>query len=307
MLLVIDAGNSSISLGLFETPDVGAPDGNTPGGRPTLLWTVKIAADPQRSADEYRLTLGLLLRDGGYSPADVDAVALGSVVPALTHTLREALGRLCRRSDGTPVPLRTVSAGTRTGLVLQIDDPAQLGADIVTGAAAAVWLYGTPVAVLDFGTATVLSCVDANRTLLGVSIAPGMQTSLDGLRGAAALIPHVELRAPENVLGRNTADSVRAGVVYGTAAMADGLVEHPADRSVLRHPLLPPPDAPGGRTDVIRAVPRLCADCPARGTAKEVRRSAILLFSIPMTAFGDRFLSHRKMIINFTRRTRMGR
>ena len=102
MLLVIDAGNSSISLGLFETPDVGAPDGNTPGGRPALLWNVKIAADPQRSADEYRLTLGLLLRDGGYSPADVDAVALGSVVPALTHTLREALGRLCRGSDGTP-------------------------------------------------------------------------------------------------------------------------------------------------------------------------------------------------------------
>ncbi len=235
MLLVIDAGNSSISLGLFETPDVGAPDGNTPGGRPTLLWTVKIAADPQRSADEYRLTLGLLLRDGGYSPADVDAVALGSVVPALTHTLREALGRLCRRSDGTPVPLRTVSAGTRTGLVLQIDDPAQLGADIVTGAAAAVWLYGTPVAVLDFGTATVLSCVDANRTLLGVSIAPGMQTSLDGLRGAAALIPHVELRAPESVLGRNTADSVRSGVVYGTAAMADGLVER-----TLREARLPP-------------------------------------------------------------------
>ena len=229
MLLVIDAGNSSISLGLFETPDVGAPDGNTPGGRPALLWNVKIAADPQRSADEYRLTLGLLLR------ADVDAVALGSVVPALTHTLREALGRLCRGSDGTPVPLRTVSAGTRTGLVLQVDDPAQLGADIVTGAAAAVWLYGTPVAVLDFGTATVLSCVDANRTLLGVSIAPGMQTSLDGLRGAAALIPHVELRAPESVLGRNTADSVRAGVVYGTAAMADGLVER-----TLREAHLPP-------------------------------------------------------------------
>lgn len=184
MLLVIDAGNSSISLGLFETPDVGAPDGNTPGGRPALLWNVKIAADPQH---------------------------------------------------GTPVPLRTVSAGTRTGLVLQVDDPAQLGADIVTGAAAAVWLYGTPVAVLDFGTATVLSCVDANRTLLGVSIAPGMQTSLDGLRGAAALIPHVELRAPESVLGRNTADSVRAGVVYGTAAMADGLVER-----TLREAHLPP-------------------------------------------------------------------
>lgn len=105
----------------------------------------------------------------------------------------------------------------------------------MTGAAAAVWLYGTPVAVLDFGTATVLSCVDANRTLLGVSIAPGMQTSLDGLRGAAALIPHVELRAPESVLGRNTADSVRAGVVYGTAAMADGLVER-----TLREAHLPP-------------------------------------------------------------------
>ncbi len=235
MLLAIDAGNSSISLGLFATPDIAAPDGGTSAGRPALLWSAKIAADPQRSADEYRMMLGLLLRDGGCSPADVDAVALGSVVPALTHMLREAVGRLCLRADGTPVVIRTVSAGTRTGLVLQVDDPSQLGADIVTGAAAAVWLYGTPVAVLDFGTATVLTCVDANRTLLGVSIAPGTQTSLDGLRGAAALIPHVELRAPESVLGRSTADSVRAGVVYGTAVMADGLVER-----ALREAHLPP-------------------------------------------------------------------
>ena len=96
------------------------------------------------------------------------------------------------------------------------------------------------------------------------------------------LSPHVELRAPESVLGRNTADSVRAGVVYGTAAMADGLVERTLREAHLPlihrwsppagcrtdSSLLPPPDAPGGRTDVIRAVPRLCAYCPARGTAE---------------------------------------
>lgn len=248
MLLAVDVGNSSISLGLFETPDKNETGADTQGTRPALLWTAKAAADPQRSSDEYRMMLGLLLHDGGFAPSEIDAVSLGSVVPALTHTLRDAIGNLCRGTAGTAVPIRTVSAGIRTGLILQVEDPAQLGADIVTGAAAAVWLYGTPVAVLDFGTATVLSCVDANRTLLGVTIAPGIQTSLDGLRGSAALIPHVELHAPESVLGRSTADSVRSGVVYGTAAMADGLIERALQESHL------PSDTPvvvtGGLTGI---------------------------------------------------------
>lgn len=222
MLLAIDIGNSSISLGLFVTPAVGA---GLTSARPQLGSKAKIAADPRRSADEYRITLNQLLRDGGYTPADVDAAVIGSVVPSLTHSLREAVARLCRPADGSELPIRTVGAGTRSGLILSVDDPAQLGADIVTNAAAAVWLYGAPVVVLDFGTATVLSCVDGSKTLLGVSILPGLQTSLDGLHGAAALLPNVELRCPESVLGRSTADAICAGVVYGSAAMAEGLVE----------------------------------------------------------------------------------
>lgn len=222
MLLAIDIGNSSISLGLFDTPDGGA---GLTSARPQLGSKAKIAADPRRSADEYRITLNQLLRDGGYTPADVDAAVIGSVVPSLTHSLREAVARLCRPADGSELPIRTVGAGTRSGLILSVDDPAQLGADIVTNAAAAVWLYGAPVVVLDFGTATVLSCVDGSKTLLGVSILPGLQTSLDGLHGAAALLPNVELRCPESVLGRSTADAICAGVVYGSVAMAEGLVE----------------------------------------------------------------------------------
>lgn len=238
MLLTMDAGNSSISLGLFDLPDPASPDRIPCDMRPPLRWKAKIAADTHRSADEYRVVLALLLREGGFTASDIRAVALGSVVPALSHTLREAVDRLCRRPDGTSVPVRTVGTGTRTGLILHVDDPAQLGADIVANAAAAVWLYGAPVTVLDIGTATVLSCIDGKRTLLGVSIAPGPQTSLDGLRGAAALIPHVELRAPKGILGRSTSDSVCAGVMYGTAAMADGLIAHALQEAHL------PPDTP---------------------------------------------------------------
>lgn len=222
MLLAIDIGNSSISLGLFDIP---VPGGVKTNHRPVLHWTAKIAADRQRSADEYRVTLTLLLREGGYAPAMIHAVIIGSVVPSLTHSLREAVVRLCPPADGSELPIRIVGAGTRSGLILSVEDPAQLGADIVTNASAAVWLYGAPVAVLDLGTATVLSCVDGNKTLLGVSILPGLQTSLDGLRGAAALLPNVELRSPERVLGRNTADAICAGVVFGAVAMAEGLID----------------------------------------------------------------------------------
>lgn len=259
MLLTIDAGNSSISLGLFDLPNPTAPDRTSSSIRPSLRWNAKIAADIHRSADEYRVVLALLLRESGFNSSDIRAVALGSVVPALSHTLREAVDRLCRHPDGTSVPIRTVGTGTRTGLILHVDDPAQLGADIVANAAAAVWLYGAPVTILDIGTATVLSCVDGNRTLLGVSIAPGPQTSLDGLRGAAALIPHVELRSPGGILGRNTADSVCAGVIYGTAAMADGLIRH-----TLREAQLPP-DTPvvatGGLVSLVLPFCRCRMNC----------------------------------------------
>ena len=212
MLVAVDNGNSSISVGLIETNTVG-------GQRPNLCRCFKIATECRRSADEYAMILRELLLDFAECITDV---VLGSVVPALTYTLREAVTRLTKSVD---VPVITVGSGVRTGVGLSVDEPGILGADIVANAAAAVWLYEAPAVILDFGTVTVLSAVNSSRSLVGVSIVSGVRTSLESLRNAAAQIQFVSLEEPGPLLGRNTADAARSGIIYGTACMVDGLID----------------------------------------------------------------------------------
>ncbi len=213
MLLALDIGNSSISLGLFPLPTTAAPAAD----RPTPTLTAKLSANPGRTADEYAVIIKSLLVEHITS---VREAVLGSVVPQLTHTLEAAVKRLCG-----DIPILHIGGGVRTGISLRVDDPAALGADIVTAATAAVRLYGAPVVFFDYGTATVCGAVNAARELVGVSIAPGLSASLDGLRAAAAQIPCLELKAPDGPLGKNTPAAIRAGVVGGTALMTDGLID----------------------------------------------------------------------------------
>ena len=213
MLLAIDIGNSSISLGLF---DLTAAD-----SRPTPALTAKLSAATGRTADEYAVIIRGLLADKGYHGA-ITAAVMGSVVPQLTHTLEAAVQKL---GGDTPIPVTHIGGGVRTGISLRVEDPAALGADIVTNASAAVKLYGAPVIFLDFGTATVCGAVNLARELVGVSISPGVSTSLEGLRAAAAQIPYMELKAPDTALGKNTAAALRSGLVLGTACMIDGMIE----------------------------------------------------------------------------------
>ena len=212
MLLAIDVGNSSISLGLF---DLTATD-----PRPAPALTAKLSAATGRTADEYAVIIRGLLADKGYHGA-ITAAVMGSVVPQLTHTLEAAVQKL---GGDTPIPVTHIGGGVRTGISLRVEDPAALGADIVTNASAAVKLYGAPVIFLDFGTATVCGAVNMARELVGVSISPGVTTSLEGLRAAAAQIPYMELKAPDSALGKNTAAALRSGLVLGTACMIDGMI-----------------------------------------------------------------------------------
>ena len=210
MLLAIDIGNSSISLGLFDLTQT--------ADRPTPVMTAKLSAATGRTSDEYAVLIRGLLSEKGYA-GSLTAAVIGSVVPQLTHTLEAAVQKI-----GKNIPVTHIGGGVRTGISLRVDDPSALGADIVTNAAAAVSLYGAPVIFLDFGTATVCGAVNMARELTGVSIAPGVTTSLEGLRAAAAQIPYMELKAPETALGKNTTAAIRAGVVLGTACMVDGMI-----------------------------------------------------------------------------------
>ena len=213
MLLALDIGNSSISLGVF---DLTAQE-----TRPTPVLTAKLSADTGRTADEYAVIIRGLLSERGYHAA-LTAAVMGSVVPQLTHTLEAAVRKL---GGDSPIPVTHIGGGVRTGISLRVDDPSALGADIVTNAAAAVKLYGTPVIFLDFGTATVCGAVNPSKELVGVSIAPGVTTALEGLRAAAAQIPYLELKAPDTALGKNTPAAIRSGLILGTACMIDGLIE----------------------------------------------------------------------------------
>ena len=217
MLLAIDIGNSSISLGLFELTSA--------ADRPTPVMTAKLASAVGRTADEYAVIIRGLLADKGHEgrvTRPIRAAVMGSVVPQLTHTLESAIQKL---EGSTPIPVTHIGGGVRTGISLRVDDPSALGADIVTNAAAAVRLYGAPVIFLDFGTATVCGAVNMARELTGVSIAPGLTTALEGLRAATAQLPYMELKAPEAALGKNTPAAIRSGVVLGTACMVDGLIQ----------------------------------------------------------------------------------
>ena len=239
MLLAIDIGNSSISLGLFD-PATAAP-------RPTPVLTAKLASAVGRTADEYAVIIRGLLADKGYD-GTVSAAVMGSVVPQLTHTLESAVHKL----GGTPpIPVTHIGGGVRTGISLRVDDPAALGADIVTNASAAVSLYGAPVIFLDLGTATVCGAVNMARELVGVSIAPGVTTSLEGLRAAAAQIPYMELKAPDTALGRNTPAAIRAGVVLGTACMMDGMIDRIRAELKLPKNAALPVVATGGLADLV--------------------------------------------------------
>ncbi len=238
MLLCIDIGNSSISLGLFALSE-------SASARPRPTFTAKLSSDTGRSSDEYGIILGSLLGDRLHT---VRAAVIGSVVPHLTHTLEAAVRRVC---GGTDLPLLHIGGGVRTGIGLRVDDPAALGADIVVNAAAAVRLYGAPVIFVDYGTATVIGAVNAARELVGVSIAPGIQTSLEGLRAAAAQIPYMELSAPKSALGKNTPAAIRSGLITGTACMTDGLIDRILGELPLREGSIPPIVATGGLCELV--------------------------------------------------------
>ena len=205
MLLALDIGNSNISMGVFQ------------GER--LLLRDKISAQSGRSADEYAVILNALLRLEGVERVGLEGCVLSSVVPALTGLIESAVRRL------TDAPLVRVGPGLRTGFRIRIDDPSQLGGDLVADTLAALTFYGAPLVLIDAGTVTTVAAVDRDRTYLGGCILPGIRASAGLLQETAALLPAIALgQGEEECLGRNSADAMRRGLLLGSAMMADGFI-----------------------------------------------------------------------------------
>jgi type III pantothenate kinase len=203
MLLVIDIGNTQATLGIWDG----------------TAWRIqfRLQSSPHRTADEYGSYLRTLLRDAGLLD-DIDRVALASVVPALTRTFRET----CRHYLGLD-PL-SVTADLTLGIRILTDNPREVGADRIANAVAAHHFYPGPAIALDMGTATTLDVVSRRGELLGVVIATGLATSAEALSGRAAQLSRVALEAPATVIGRNTIHAMQSGIIFGYAAMVEGLV-----------------------------------------------------------------------------------
>ena len=204
MLLCIDIGNTNIKLGVFE------------GDRLASRW--RIATDRARLADEYGMLLLELLASVGIDRRAVTGCAISSVAPGLTQEFADLARRYVAQE---PV---IVSASSVTGMEIQTDNPAEVGSDLIVNAVAARRLYGAPVIVIGFGTATTFSVVSVQGHFAGVAIAPGVITGAESLFRAAALLPQVALVRPPHAIGKNTIHSVQAGVLFGQAGLVEGLV-----------------------------------------------------------------------------------
>ena len=205
MLLAIDVGNTEITIGVFE------------GDKLVQHWRAATVDD--RTADEHALLLsGFLAHDGLRFAESISGVAASSVVPRLTQALREMARRYC---GGDPL---VVEPGVRTGLAILTDNPREVGADRVVNAVAAFAAHGGPTIVVDFGTATTFDAVSERGEYLGGVIAPGIQISMNALAEHTAQLRRVEVAAPRSVIGKNTAECLQAGVVYGVAGQVDGIV-----------------------------------------------------------------------------------
>ena len=214
MLLAIDVGNTQTIIGLFDDSADSGGDRCEAG----LVDTWRISTVATRTADEQALAVQEFLGFHGFSfDTEVDGIVISSVVPRCTAAFRE----MTERYFGfDPV---VVEPGVKTGLPVLTENPREVGADRIANAVAAIDVYGGPVLVIDFGTATTYDAVSEDCELLGCAIAPGIDVSLDALYERADALRRVEVLEPRNVIGRTTVEALQSGAVYGFAGQVDGI------------------------------------------------------------------------------------
>lgn len=205
MLLVIDAGNTNITLGVFRGEELSG----------TFRMTTKLP----RTSDEYGIMLKELVERQGILSTDIDAAIVASVVPDIMHSLGSAMIKYFGIK-----PL-VVSAGIKTGIRIMTENPKQVGADRIVDAVAAYTLYGGPVIVIDFGTATTYDIVGPDATFEGAVIAPGIRTSAQAMWGQAAMLPAIEIKKPDSILAKETISSMQAGIVFGQIGQVEYIVD----------------------------------------------------------------------------------
>ncbi|MCM2270863.1 MAG: type III pantothenate kinase [Thermoanaerobaculia bacterium] len=227
MLLAVDAGNTNTVFGLWRGEE--------------LVDSYRLKTDTERTSDEYGALLLALLGRRGIAASSISGVVVSSVVPPLQPTLLRLASDYFGRK-----PL-FVEPGVRTGMPIRYDNPAEVGADRIVNALAARELYGAPVVVVDFGTATTFDVVSAKGEYVGGIIAPGILIAAEALFAHASRLYRVDVQPPERLVGSNTATAMQAGIYFGYVGLVDGILE----RLLAETPGLEQVVATGGQAELV--------------------------------------------------------
>lgn len=205
MLLAIDIGNTNLVIGCIEKDEI--------------LFKARIATDRLRTSDQYGVEIKNMIEAYGVRIVDIDDCIISSVVPPVFNSVRTGVVKILGKQP------MVVGPGLKTGLNIHVDVPSQVGSDRIVIAVAALAEYEAPLVLMDLGTATTIEVVEPENKYLGGVIFPGVKVSLEALTSRAAQLPAISLDKPKHVIGKNTVDCMRSGMMYGTAAMIDGLVD----------------------------------------------------------------------------------
>lgn len=205
MILAIDVGNTNIVIGCMNEKEI--------------FFIERISTNRTKTELEYAVDIRTVLDIYKIRPDAIDGCIISSVVPPITNTLKLAVEKCCGHS-----PL-ILGPGLKTGLNIKLDNPTEMGADRVADAVAAMNEYPLPVVIVDMGTATTISVIDKNRQFIGGMIMPGIRVSLDALASRASQLNGVSIEEPKRIIGKNTIDCMKSGLIYGNASAIDGLLE----------------------------------------------------------------------------------
>ena len=226
MLLVIDVGNTNTVLGVFARVAHVSPGDHTPSDEiryERLIANWRVGSHLTRTVDEYGVIFRNLFSMDNLEADGIRGIVISSVVPPLDPVLRQVCERYFK------VKPLFIEPGVKTGMPVQYDNPAEVGADRIVNSVAAFEKFGGPCVVVDFGTATTFDCISKKGEYLGGVICPGIGISADALFQRTARLPRVEIRKPGRVIGSNTVGSLQSGLYYGYLGLVDGILERLVD------------------------------------------------------------------------------
>ena len=204
MILAVDIGNTNIVIGVVDAKKT--------------YFIERLTTTIGKTNLEYAITLKSILEIFHIEPKQLEGAIISSVVPPLNRTIMEAIRKI------TGITAKLVGSGMKTGLNILMDNPRSVGSDMIVNSVGALSEHEPPIIIIEMGTATTMSVIDKDGHYIGGAILPGLRVSMDTMSSSTAQLPRISLDTPKKVIGKNTIDCMRSGIIYGNAAMIDGML-----------------------------------------------------------------------------------